>query len=135
MVGGAAGGFFSGVGVEATGVTTGWDDEFDWWRVGASTVVGAAGGTIFLRPGNAPSQVVTHYSSHPEGIPHGSWVQVGKPGVLTRLLSGKVWGAPNAASATVPEEGLVYPSGIEYCKGWIGQRKWEGPSIPQIPFR
>ncbi len=134
MIGGGVGGFVSQVGVEATGLAAGWDDQFDWDRVAWSAAAGAFGGSLVLRPGNAPSQLVTHYSRNPEGIPQGSWVQIGKPGVQTGLMSGRI-GFPYATSASVPRETLSYPSGAEWFKGWLGQRKYLGPSIPPTPFK
>ncbi len=79
-------------------------------------------------------QNVVRYTNAPEGIPQGSWVQVGKPGIGTRLMSGKLRAA-HAVTVRVPGETLSWPSGVEWFKGVIGQRKYLGPSIPPTPFK
>lgn len=88
---------------------------------------------------------VSHWGN--DVLSHGNWVMKGSGSRIDYILSGK-WQpewvpgnnlpAPFGAGNTyyVPSDALEFPSGIEWIKGLLGQRIYNGPSVlPSYPVK
>ena len=99
-----------GVGLQLGTVT-----EFSWWDVGAGTIAGGLGGSVFIRPvpGKGPV-TVTHF-----GDPSPR-VMVGGGSLRNRIMAGGIRG--DVVTEIVDAGDLITPTGLEWGKGMIGQR-------------
>ncbi len=122
-VGGVAGGITSGAVGGAAGSLAGqglasklgWQPGISWSAVGLGAAGGAAFGSLAVRPVPAFGEVtVTHWGSP------SPWVQVGGPSALNRALAG--WPEGEACTCEVNASRLLSPTGIEFGKGFLGQR-------------
>jgi hypothetical protein len=110
---------------------------------GWGTVCGIAGGSIgsaaafTLRAITRNPQAVVRWFSNHSGLRTNAWVMVGEGSVRNWLFSGVASPftphfralAQNAVH-NVAKADLVWPRGIEWLKGLLGQRIYIGPPIP-----
>jgi RHS repeat-associated protein len=100
--------------------------NYNYQQTLLSAAVGFATGGLLFRPGNAPAQIISHWGGQivPGTINKPMWVQIGKPGYFTWIMSGSIGKYPLSGGISVSVNGakLHYPVGFEGFKGLIGQR-------------
>ena len=99
-----------------------------------SQICGVSSDLIFMAAFLAPQgiefgsqQVVTHFSTSTQtSLKAGDWVMTGGNTLRNKLMAGFRTARKESLTTTVPKSSLEWPSGWEWCKGFLGQRVYNG---------